>query len=318
MASALPPFVQAYRFNPVSGWGTKYSDPASGATFNVTSIGIAFAPQNKKLVVVGHNSSDYSNYEWTYASGFGSRTAVSVANTFGCAFTKDGNRLLIAGNSRFSEFAYDPTSGVGAEVAGVNAGSGFRSCLYIWDDEFTVAGSVNLISIYNRSLSTQISSHSLSGTPTVLSQSPITHSGTRMLAISRDGNSVILLRIDSNGLISSVVTSTLGSTVHAAVFDPYGRLIVGGSSNLLRIYTIDSAGNQTLLSTASDFSGGTARAFVYDEDRDILFVGSTTTPFITAYRMGGSGFVSKFSNPASLPNASIRGVSLMYDEAWKS
>jgi WD40 repeat protein len=319
MSTTATPFIQAYRFNPVSGWGTKYSDPGTVTGFGTEGRGLSFATGNRKIVLTGATGTVFAVYDWTYASGFGTRATTSSTNVDDCAFTRDGSRLLVAASGRLSEYAYDSVTGVGSEVAGINTAIGFRKCSYLWDEDYTVVGLIgtNSFNIYNRALSSLIDSEAFFGTPTVFSQSPVVHSGTRMLAVSIAGGDVRLYQIASDGTVSATITSTMGSTYHAAIFDPYGRLIVGGASNLLRIYTLDSAGNQTLLATASDFAGGTARAFAYDEDRDILFVGSSGSPFVTAYRMGGAGFVSKFANPASLPNSGVRDISLMYDEAWK-
>lgn len=321
LSTTATPFVAAYRFDPVSGWGTKYADPATVTAFGTEARGVAFAPNNSKIVLCGVTGTVFAVYDWTYASGFGARATTAYTNPDDNSFSRDGNKLLISGPSALAEYNYSP-SGVGSLFFNISPGSNeFRKSAYIFDDKYVIGGFISALSfrIYSRSATPTIlaSAPSFFGAAAGFSMSPITHSGTRMLAVPISGGIVSLFRIAANGTIDSTVTSTMGSTYHAAIFDPYGRLIVGGASNLLRIYTLDSAGNQTLLATASDFAGGTARALSYDEDRDILFVGSSGSPFITAYRMGGAGFVSKYANPGTLLTTGVRDISLAYDDAWK-
>ena len=70
----------------------------------------------------------------------------------------------------------------------------------------------------------------------------------------------------------------------------------------------------------ADFSGGVINGFAYDKDQDILFVASQSAPFISAYRMSGSGFDSKYTDMSvsDRPSSAVLSMSLVYDEDWKS
>lgn len=277
MSITASPFIQAYRFDPVTGWGTRYAAPSVITAFGTEGRGLSFGTNNRKIVLAGVTGTVFAVYDWTEASGFGSRATTTFSNPDDTSFSRKGDRLLVSGPGRISEYLYDPVTGVGSEFFQILTGSEFRKSSYIYDDQYVVGGLIDTFSfrIYSRAATPVVlASQAFFGVASAFSMSPIVHSSTRMLAVSIAGGAVSLFRIATNGTISSSVTSTMGTTNHVAMFDPYGRLIVGGASNLLRIYTLDSSGNQTLLATASDFTGGTARALSYDEDRDILFVGS--------------------------------------------
>jgi hypothetical protein len=322
MALNGSPYVAAYRFNYVTGWGTKFSDPGTAVGYNNEARGIAWGTDSNRLLLAGVASASLRVYDWTSA-GFGARdVSTSITDPNSVKITKDGNYILVSGPNSLVEYNYSSGSGV-VSVRSSIAGAGLvRQSAYIMDDEFVVVGFADAsisFRIYTRGASptSPAASPSNFGSPRTFSMSPIVHSSTRMLSITSSNSILKLYPVTTSGTLGTEVTSTVGGNVNAALFDPYGRLIIG-FSDALRIYTLDSSGNQTLLATASDFLGGSVRSLAYDEDSDVLFVGSLSAPYITAYRMGGAGFVSKYSNPSSALSRGVLNIAVQYEEAWKN
>ena len=145
-------------------------------------------------------------------------------------------------------------------------------------------------------------------------------------------NGAAQIRMLVNDSESSGISAPLDSTgnthgdVRAFLYDPYGRLILahnGSDTQKIKIYTQDPDGGAFSFLDGvdpADFSGGVINGFAYDKDQDILFVASQSAPFISAYRMSGSGFDSKYTDMSvsDRPSSAVLSMSLVYDEDWKS
>lgn len=326
MALGAAPYVAAYRFSYAGGWGSRFAAPATTPGYDSEARGIAWGTDHTKLLLAGVTSTSLQVYNWTSA-GFGSRnTSTSFTDANSVKMSKDGNYALVSGQSGMAEYNYSSASGIVSQRSLVSLANPCRQSAYILDDNFVAMGFL-AISFIGSAISFRILSRGSSpsiistssdvGTPKNFSMSPVEHSSTRMLAIATENGFLRLYPISLSGVLGTAVSSTVGTGVNYALFDPYGRLIVGFSTGL-KIYTLDSSGNQTLLDTASDFTGGSVHSLAYDEDLDVLFVGSLSAPHITAYRMGGSGFVSKYANPSTVVGTSVVEIAVQYEEAWKN
>jgi hypothetical protein len=72
VAHVSSPYISAYPWSG-SGFGTKYTDPATLPTGN--GLGVAFSPDGTALAV-SHQSSPYvTAYPWSGATGFGTKYA---------------------------------------------------------------------------------------------------------------------------------------------------------------------------------------------------------------------------------------------------
>lgn len=71
ISTSTSPYVHAYPFSGISGYGTKYADPATLATGNAESV--KFSPVGNAVGIVSDASPGILVYNWTTASGFGSK-----------------------------------------------------------------------------------------------------------------------------------------------------------------------------------------------------------------------------------------------------
>lgn len=322
LALSGTPWINAYRFSADTGWGTRYADPGTSAALSPSGLGVAYGLDNTRLLLSGStgDTTGVRIYNWSANTGYGTRNLQTFSNPQSLTPTRSGRHMLVCGLANVAEFNYSST-GFGSQVFSVSGA--WRSGTYIWDDRLFVVGefSGNAFQIYNRASTPTSLSRTAVATPLGFTMSPVTHSGNRVLAMVASGGVAAFFRINSDGTVASTVTSTIGGNVSRVMFDKAGRLIVGRTINQIDIYTLNSAGAQTLVQTITNltsvsYTGGAVTSLEYDEDSDVLFVGSTSSPFIQAYKMGGVGFLSRFSNPASLPPSAVNDIALQYP-TWK-
>lgn len=135
------PYVVAYKWSNTTGFGTKYSNPA---TLPGSSTSIAFSPTGN-VVAVGKYV-----YKWTYASGFGTLYTIpaSLTGTVQDArFSPDGTVLVLVTNTTPYIHAYQWTfaSGYGtkyADPAVLPTGSSFSVSFSPAGDAIVVAHNV--------------------------------------------------------------------------------------------------------------------------------------------------------------------------------
>jgi hypothetical protein len=108
------PYITAYAWNSVTGFGAKFSDPASLPTGPSGSNSITFS-QDGTVLVAGQTAAPFINpYVWG-AGGFGARLSGSLAEApFGLAFSNNDTILSAGHSSSMSAYSW---SGVG--VGGV-------------------------------------------------------------------------------------------------------------------------------------------------------------------------------------------------------
>ncbi len=318
------PWVAAYRFRVATGWGSRYSNPSPSIAFSSECRAASFAVDNSRLLVAGAGASVYSA-PWTESGGYGTGSTI-LFTARSVSFNGDGSKLLVSATGTLSEYDFS-SSGLGSLVASRSFGGVGRYSKYILDGNYAVisfGGDTAMAATYVKAGSSfnQVSQINVSGTDvTSFSMSPIAHSGTRVLAMVDTNNAVLRLYPvnTTTGVFGSAISVTVGSNVGGAVFDSRGRLFVGYTSgNLLRIYTLNSSGAQTLAATASGFSGGAINYLSYDDISDVLFVASASSPHITAYPIGGSGFGTKYPDPSSAVGSSVIAIGLQNGDSWKS
>jgi hypothetical protein len=116
------PYVHAYRFSAVTGFGTKYANPSS-AYFGF-GRSVRFNPAGNAVLVAGANGIPYFHvYGWTYASGFGSKYSNPATNIGSevnvCTWNAAGDVIAFASQSTPSVHAYpfSVATGIGAKFA---------------------------------------------------------------------------------------------------------------------------------------------------------------------------------------------------------
>jgi hypothetical protein len=118
--------IQAYRFTPGTGWGTKFTAPVLANRPTGTVSGIVFRKDNDVLVINnGTASAAIIAYAWSTA-GFGTKFANpatlpavgSPSRASGKSrFTKDGNNLIVGSNPTPFVHAWAWSAGFGTKYS---------------------------------------------------------------------------------------------------------------------------------------------------------------------------------------------------------
>lgn len=313
------PWIAVYRFDFDSGWGSRYSNPSFVAGFTTEARSVAWAPDGK-VVLAGSTSGNFYTYDFDVIDGFGSQSSTAFTNCESICFSQDQSKSLASGPGAFAEYDYSGGTHTLRYSQGSGANSFFQS-RYIQEDDYIFAGFVTSLTLrtYRRDAEPPTLVHSFAGNgiAQTISQSPVTLAdGSRPVAIPTS-TTFLLYRVTDGVFDTALTTPFTNTTVQHAIFDPYGRLIVARSSNTIEIYTISSSGTVTLLDTASGYSGGNVRFMSYDKDQDVLFLGSESSPYVTAFPMHGTGFGTKYSDPGTGVAAGVTCLDVLYDTRWK-
>lgn len=119
--SGAPTPLYVYPWSNSTGFGTKYTNPATipGGTV----YGIAFSPSGN-AIAVAHNSSPYiSVYPWNTSTGFGAKYANPAVLPAGpgrsVAFSDSGNYIAVGhdGGASVSVYKWDSSTGFGTKFA---------------------------------------------------------------------------------------------------------------------------------------------------------------------------------------------------------
>jgi len=325
------PFVHALQYDFDNGFGTLY-DPIA-PSFTTNANGVAVGSGNSAIVATGGSNSNIHVWSYNPVSGsFGSATQTSFTFPFSVNFSQNRDRLLVSGDGGLSEYAYtSSTDTIGSSAYTITStfGANFRISEFLWNDKIVIVSftSGSSFATYTRSLSSKtLTFKQLSaayGVPDTFSLSGKTLSdGRRTLALPTN-TGFVLLRMSATGAIGSTIsTSFTGSAVRTAMFDPYNRLItVETNPNVLNIYTQSLSGSFTRINSISDWGAkGTPGGMMYDKDRDVLFIGHSVSPYISAWKMDGTGFGAEITGPSGgdIPAGLVNRISVMYDERWKS
>jgi hypothetical protein len=119
MAHTSSPYVSVYKFNDVTGYGTKYSNPTilpAGEGKSVT-----FSPNLSAIAVGEGNIEVIAAYAWNSSTGFGTRYSnpgtLSYDYGYKVAFNPAGDVLAIATSSSPYVYAYAWSAGFGTKYS---------------------------------------------------------------------------------------------------------------------------------------------------------------------------------------------------------
>ena len=116
VAHTTSPFISAYPWSSSTGFGAKFTDPATLPPD--TGNGVAFTPAGNAVAVAHNTSPNVSVYPWS-GSGFGAKFAnpatLPTNNGFGVAFSPAGDAIAVAHQTSPNITAY-PWSGSGFGV----------------------------------------------------------------------------------------------------------------------------------------------------------------------------------------------------------
>lgn len=113
------PFIEAYKWNSATGFGTKFANPSvMPASNGYSTTSVKFNPAGT-VVVVGTNQSPYiAAYAWNSNTGFGAKYSDPGTNTGATvntlAWTPSGDAIVVGGNGAFIS-AYQWSNGFGTK-----------------------------------------------------------------------------------------------------------------------------------------------------------------------------------------------------------
>lgn len=115
-AGQSTPYVAVYPWSRSSGFGTKYSDPATPLTD--WAYGVSFSPSKTAIAVAGEESPYVHAYSWS--NGFGSKysdPASGLSTTGkGISFSADGNSVIASGGfNELSAWQWSNSTGFGTK-----------------------------------------------------------------------------------------------------------------------------------------------------------------------------------------------------------
>ena len=97
MVSNNSPYITVYPWESGTGFGTKYSNPATLPPNE--GVGVAFSPDGSNLAVAHRDSPAVTVYPWS-SSGFGTKygnpSSVPGGQGNSVAFSPDGNAIAVA------------------------------------------------------------------------------------------------------------------------------------------------------------------------------------------------------------------------------
>jgi hypothetical protein len=275
VAHTTTPFISAYLWSSTTGFSTKYSNPATLPA----GIGraVAFNPAATS-VAVGHDNTPFiTAYPWNASTGFGTKYAdpatVPGGSLFalGVAFSPAGDAIAVAsdGSPRVQAYPWNASTGFGtkyADPATLPTGTGVGVAFSPAGDAIAVGHSTTpFISAYPWNVSTGF--------------------GTKY---------------------TNPATLPTGNGGPVA-FTPAGDAIAVQHSNspFVTAYPWSSSGFGTKYADPATSIGAT-NGVAFSPGGNSIGMALNATPFIAAYSWtSASGFGTRFSNPASLPSATV-------------
>jgi len=330
VAHSTTPFISTYVWSDATGFGTKYSNPATLPTAAV--FGTSFNPANTAISVAMDASPWVSIYPWS-SSGFGTKYAnpatLPTATGITTTWSSSGNDVFYATQASPYIFAYPFSSGFGTKYANpatLPTGTGFGISYN------TVA---NVIGI-SHATSPYVSTYPWSsgfGTK-YANPSTLAAAAGRGLNFSPNGSYVALPYANSTapsyfGIVypwssgfGTAYTQTLSQIggEGSAAFNPSsdalifaGNGSVGGSGQYLDGFPWSASGYGTRYSNPASLPSGAStygQSINFSKSGAAFAIGVNASPFVEAYPFNKTtGYGTKYSNPATLPTGTGRGIS---------
>jgi hypothetical protein len=257
------PYFQAYAFSSSTGFGSRYTSPATSPSFYTQDLSFN---RIKTLIGIGDYSSPYVHiYPLTPGGGYGSKWAnpatLPSGTGTGISFDYDTSVVAVSHNSSPNITVYPISSGsfgtkYSNPATAPNSSSGGRVKI---TQEYAFVGTSSGEYIYGYPFTTT------------------TGFGTKFAA-----------------------PTSPGYTPHAVDFNIATSTLVIGGIGYTNIYPITSSGFGTKYANLSGSPWGYGAKF--NISGDTLFIATSISPFINAYPFSvGSGGGTKYANPATLP-----------------
>jgi len=310
------PYLTVYKFNDVTGFGTKYSNPATLPGGNGNSV--SFKSDGAVVAVANESYPGVSAYPWSSSTGFGTKYTLTF-NNFGTAvhFNSAGTDIAVGSISSPYIHAFPWSSGFGTKYSNPATLPGSNVTIAKFNPAGTALalgqGSSPWIAVYAWS----------SGFGTKYADPATTPSTTgQYLDWSPAGDALVIswLNVQAYAWSSGFGTKYANPPTFPATGSPYpvkfnsaGTLIAfgntfstSGSVPVVVHPWSSSTGFGTRYSNPSVGTTGTSeiRAIDWNPTETAIAFGGSQSPYIHAYAWFG-GFGTKYSNPATLPGGIV-------------
>jgi hypothetical protein len=307
------PFITAYPWNNTTGFGAKFTNPATLPPSN--GNGVAFTSAGNAIAVAHQVTPYVTAYPWS-VSGFGTKFANPATlpnnNCNGVAFSPAGDAIAVANDGAFYVAAY-PWSGSGfgtkfTDPATLPTGTGNGVA-------FTSAGNAIAVAHATTPFITAYP-WSISGFGTKFTNPGTLPTGTgNGVAFSPAGDAIAVAHA-TTPFITAYPWSISGfgtkftnpgtlptGTGNDVAFSPAGDAIAVAHTTtpFITAYPWSISGFGTKFTNPGTLPTGNSFGVAFSPAGDAIAVSHATTPFITAYPWSGSGFGTKFADPATLP-----------------
>ncbi len=104
--------IKGYKFDKITGWGTKYTDPAAASSFYSIEVNAT------GTFIISGAGNALAKYPFDKSTGFGARVLESTGGVAGrgCAFSPDGNYVAVAGQGSGASGIWPFTTSLGTKL----------------------------------------------------------------------------------------------------------------------------------------------------------------------------------------------------------
>jgi len=321
LGSSGTPYIHVYDFNSTTGFGGKYSNPAT--TPSKAVYGISWKPDASALVYAA-GAGEYGGYLWS-SSGFGTKKTNATTNhgsldSNSINFNPTGTYVTVtgyAGSPAYSQQAAIPWSNTTGYGTAVYPSSGANG----WSGEASWHPSGSYIGVVNQGGGTYVYPWTGSAWGTATAMSPqVGGSVLNRIRFSPDGNSIVTGIADTSPYIVGYEWSSGFGTKYADPGTNPGSRQTGlaftSNSNTLFVTTLNSpyihaypfttgasGGFGSKYSNPSTLPPSQSRQVDVTSDDKAIVLSTTNSPYIVAYKWTGTGFGAKISDPSTLANS---------------
>jgi hypothetical protein len=306
-----------YRFNDVTGFGTKYSNPVSLPAGN--GYGVTFSSDGSTIALANHQYDGVSVYPWSSSTGFGTKYTQTLNEfAYGVAFNPSKTAIAVTTQSSPYVNAWPWSSGFGTKYsnpATLPSGLGYSV-------KFNPAGNVLAVGLGS---SPYISAYAWSSgfgskysDPATLTIYPI-----NSVDFNSTGDAITF-----GGLYAGAYAWSSGfgtkytnpsgfpTGAYGSAFNPAGTVVAytqsyGGANPIVAYPWNSSTGYGTkYASPALSISSTDINAIGWNPTGTAIAVATASSPYVHAYAWY-NGFSTKYSNPATLPGGVGRSIAFI-------
>ena len=317
VAHSTTPFLTVYPFNDVTGFGTKYSNPATLPPGN--GYGVTFSSDGSTIALANHQYPGLNVYPWSPSTGFGTKyTQTYNEFAYGVAFNPDKTAIVVTSQSSPYINAWPWSSGFGTKYsnpATLLTGTGLSV-------NFNPAGTVLAV---GHDTSPFISAYAWSSGFGSKYSNPATIPiyGVTSLDFNSTGDAITF-----GGLLPGAYAWSSGfgtkytnpsgfpSGAYGSAFNPAGTVVaysqsLGGADPIIAYPWNSSTGYGTkYASPALSIPSTDINALAWNPTGTAIAVATAASPYVHAYAWY-NGFASKYANPATLPTGIGRGIAFI-------